>query len=100
MRRLMGDSACEIDCTFRHAEGESALRDAIYRIQAQAADAVRGGCTHVVLTDQAVHAEHAGIPMILAAAAVHTHLVRSQLRTFHSSTVCAPAPLAIHYFPL
>src|SRR3546814_8130603 len=43
MRRLMGDSACEIDCTFRHAEGESALRDAIYRIQAQAEDAVRGG---------------------------------------------------------
>src|SRR3546814_19546664 len=65
MRRLMGDSACEIDCTFRHAEGESALRAATYRIQAQAEDAVSGGCTHVVLTHPAVDAENAGLPVIL-----------------------------------
>src|SRR3546814_19518740 len=52
MRRLMGDSACEIDCTFRHAEGESAQRDAIYRIQAQAEAAGGGGGTHGVLTHQ------------------------------------------------
>src|SRR3546814_18900469 len=72
VRRLMGDSACEIDSTFRHAEGESALRDALYRIQAPAVDAVAGGCTHVVPPDQAVDAENAGIPMIPAPHPPHT----------------------------
>src|SRR3546814_11876929 len=36
--------------------------------------------------------------MILAAGAVHTHLVRSQLRTFTSLNVCAAECLDIHYF--
>src|SRR5579863_8274105 len=101
MRAYMGETAVEIDCTFA-AEGEEnadgALRDAIRRIQHEAEDAVRGGCTHVTLSDAAMSAERAAIPMILATGAVHSHLVRQQLRTFTSLNVRSGECLDVHYF--
>jgi glutamate synthase (NADPH) large chain len=98
MRAYMGDTAAEIDATFDVAGGESALRDGIGRIQREAEDAVRGGCTHVVLSDQAVGPGRAAIPMILATGAVHSHLVRQQLRTFTSLNVRSGECLDVHYF--
>ena len=98
MRAYMGDTAVEIDCTFDAAGGESALRDALARIRQEAEDAVRGGCTHVVLSDAGVSAERAAIPMILATGAVHSHLVRQQLRTFTSLNVRSGECLDVHYF--
>ena len=52
------------------------------RIRQEAEDAVRGGAQHLVLSDEGYGAERAAIPMILATGAVHSHLVRQQLRTF------------------
>ncbi|MGE4221282.1 MAG: glutamate synthase large subunit, partial [Alphaproteobacteria bacterium] len=98
MRRHMGEAVVEIDATFPADGGPGALRDAIYRIQAEAEDGVRGGCTHVVLTDEGVSAERAGIPMILAAGAVHTHLVRQQLRTFTSLNLRSAECMDVQYF--
>jgi glutamate synthase (NADPH/NADH) large chain len=71
----MGETALVVDCTFDPAGGDNALREALQRIQRQAEDAVRGGREHVILSDKAVSAERAPIPMILATGAVHTHLV-------------------------
>ena len=98
MRAYMGATAAEIDCSFDPDGGDFALSDAIKRIQRQAEDAVRGGCTHVILSDEATSAEKAPIPMILATGAVHTHLVRQQLRTFTSLNVRAGECLDVHYF--
>jgi glutamate synthase (NADPH) large chain len=98
MRAYMGETAVEIDCTFDAAGAEGALRDALRRIQQEAEDAVRGGCTHVVLTDERVAAARAAIPMILATGAVHSHLVRQQLRTFTSLNVRSGECLDVHYF--
>ncbi|MGE0715303.1 MAG: glutamate synthase large subunit [Alphaproteobacteria bacterium] len=98
MRAHMGDSAVDIDCTFDVAGGEHALRDAVARIRQEAEDAVRGGCAHVVLTDRATGPMRAAIPMILAAGAVHSYLVRQQLRTFISMNVCSAECLDVHYF--
>ena len=98
LRRYMGDTAVEIDCTFRPADGEHALRDAIYRVQTRAEDAVREGCTHLILHDCDTDAECAPVPMILATAAVHTHLVQSQLRTFTSLNVRSAECFDVHYF--
>ncbi|WP_142850556.1 glutamate synthase large subunit [Telmatospirillum sp. J64-1] len=98
MRRYMGDTAAEIDSTFDPNGGDTALRDAISRIQREAEDAVRGGCTHVILSDKAVSATRAPIPMILATAAVHTHLVRQQLRTFTSLNVRSGECMDTQYF--
>src|SRR6185312_12033101 len=98
MRDYMGATAVEIDCTLPSAGGEGALREAIRRIQHEAEDAVRGGCTHVILSDAAVSAERAALPMILATGAVHSHLVRQQLRTFTSLNVRSGECLDVHYF--
>jgi glutamate synthase (NADPH/NADH) large chain len=98
MRRYMGDTAVEVDCTFPVDGGPAALRDAIKRIQREAEDAVRGGCVHVVLHDKNAGPKRAPIPMILAAGGVHTHLVRQQLRTFTSLNVRSGECLDIHYF--
>ena len=50
--RYMGATACEMDCTFdrRAATARPARRAA--RIRREAEEAVRGGCAHVVLTDE------------------------------------------------
>lgn len=98
MRDYMGETAAVVDCTFDVNGGENALRDAITYIQREAEDAVRGGCTHVILTDEKASATRAPLPMILAAGAVHTHLIRQQLRTFTSLNVRSGECLDTHYF--
>jgi glutamate synthase (NADPH/NADH) large chain len=98
MRDYMAVTAIEIDCTFDAAGDAAALREAIRRVTGEAEDAVRGGCTHVVLSDEAMSAERAAIPMILATGAVHSHLVRQQLRTFTSLNVRSGECLDVHYF--
>ena len=92
MRAYMGASAVEIDCTYDIPKpgtkaGDNALRDAIARVRREAEDAVRGGAVHVILTDEKSGPSRASIPMILATGAVHTHLLRQQLRTFTSLNV-------------
>ncbi|MCW5729793.1 MAG: glutamate synthase large subunit [Alphaproteobacteria bacterium] len=98
LRARMGKSAREIDCCFDPAGGPNALKDAIQRIRREAEDAVREGCTHLILTDEHVGAERAGIPMILAAGGVHSHLVRVGLRTFTSLNVRSAECLDVHHF--
>ena len=59
---------------------------------------MRGGCVHVILSDKAADDTRAGIPMILATGAVHTYLLRQQLRTFTSLNVRSAECLDVHYF--
>ncbi|MFD1626546.1 glutamate synthase large subunit [Azospirillum griseum] len=98
MRAYMGDTLAQIDATFPVDGGPDALRDALRRIRLEAEDAVRGGASHVVLTDEAMGADRAAIPAILATAAVHTHLIRSNLRTFTSLNVRSAECLDVHFF--
>jgi glutamate synthase (NADPH/NADH) large chain len=98
MRDYMGETAAEIDCTFPTDGSPQALETALNRIRQEAEDAVRGGCTHVILSDRATSPERVGMPMILATGAVHSHLVRQQLRTFTSINVRCGECLDVHYF--
>jgi len=98
MRAYMGDTAAEIDCTFGAEGGDGALKDAIARVCREAEDAVRGGATHVILTDERMGRDRAAIPMILATGAVHTHLIAQHLRTFTSLNVRSAECLDVHYF--
>ncbi len=98
LRKYMGDTAYEIDCTFEAGGAHDALRKALDRVRREAEDAVRGGHTHVLLTDEAMSRERAAIPMILATAAVHTHLVQQHLRTFTSLNVRSAECIDVHYF--
>ncbi|MDA8251139.1 MAG: glutamate synthase large subunit, partial [Rhodospirillales bacterium] len=98
MRATMGAAAIVVDCTFPAHEREAGLRAAIERIRREAEEGVRAGCTHVILTDEDMGPERAAIPMILATGAVHTHLVRSSLRTFTSLNVRSAECMDVHYF--
>ena len=97
MRHYIGETAAEIDCTFDPKAGSGTVRAALDRIRAEADDAVRGGCTHLILSDRAVGPDRAPLPMILATGAVHTHLVQQDLRTFTSINVRAGECLDVHY---
>jgi glutamate synthase (NADPH/NADH) large chain len=92
-----GPQAAEIDCTFDIADGAEGLKAAITRIRNQAEAAVREGKSQLFLTDEAQSERRAAVTMILAAAGVHTHLVRKGLRTFASINVRSAECLDTHY---
>ncbi|MCQ9155266.1 glutamate synthase large subunit [Acidomonas methanolica] len=96
LRSFCGKDGRTIDCTFPAAEGEAGLRDGIARIRREAEEMVRGGCMHLFLTDEGQSADRAAIPMILATAAVHIHLVRQSLRTFTSLNVRSADAMDVH----
>jgi len=96
--RYVGKKAAEIDCSFENDGSDTAFTDALERIQAEAEEAVRSGCEHVMLTDRNVSESHIPMPMILATGAVHSHLVRQQLRTFTSVNVASGECLDVHHF--
>ncbi len=96
LREFLGQTACTIDCTFPARDGEAGLRAALDRIRGEAEEGVRAGCMHVFLTDEHQSGERAYIPMILATGAVHTHLVRTSLRTFTSLNVRTAECLDVH----
>jgi len=92
-----GDRIVELDCTFPIDGGPTVLRRELERLRREAEDAVRGGCENLVLTDRRIGADRAPMPMILATGAVHSHLVRQQLRSFSSITVRSGECLDVHY---
>ena len=98
MREFMGANACVIDCTVPVAAGHIDLRAGTERIRREAEEAVRAGCTHVIATDEHAGPDRAAIPMILATAAIHTHLVRQSLRTFTSLNVRVAECVDVHAF--
>jgi glutamate synthase (ferredoxin) len=68
----------EVDCTFAVAGG--ALETRVDEIAREAEAAVAAGAGLVVLTDAAVSADRAGVPMALAVGGVHQRLIGSGLR--------------------
>ena len=101
LQSVLGDGLTEIDCTFpvEDANGDGlALKKAIDRIRAEAVDAVAAGREHIVLTDEHQDDARVAIPMILAAGAVHAHLVAEGLRSFCSITVRAAECMDTHYY--
>jgi len=93
-----GAQAAAIDCTYPVAGGPEQLRAAIARIRLEAERAVREGRTELFLTDEGVGPERMAIQMIIATAAVHTHLVRKGLRSYASINVRSAECLDTHYF--
>jgi glutamate synthase (NADPH) large chain len=98
LKGAFGKLAAEIDCTYDIASGQEGLRAAIVRIREEAVEAVRSGKSELFLTDENVGTQRVSIAMILAAAAVHTHLVRNGLRSYSSINVRSAECLDTHYF--
>ncbi|SNS98712.1 glutamate synthase (NADPH) large subunit [Sphingomonas laterariae] len=98
LQRHFGRHAAEIDCTYAADGGPDALRHAIVAVRAEAEKAVREGKTELFLTDENIGPDRVGIAMVLAAAAVHTHLVRKGLRSYASINVRSAECLDTHYY--
>ncbi|MET0307824.1 MAG: glutamate synthase large subunit [Sphingomonas sp.] len=98
LRAHFGSQHAEIDCTFPAAEGPEGLRQAIKRVRYEAEQAVRAGCTELFLTDEHLGPDKVAIAGVLAAAAVHTHLVRRGLRSYASVNVRTAECLDTHYY--
>src|SRR5690606_8200186 len=91
-----------IDCTMPAPEdgarpGET-LRAALDRVKAEAEEAALRGCGQVVLTDEGSGPDRVAMPMILAVAGVHSHLVAAGLRSYVSIIVRSAECLDTHYF--
>jgi len=98
LQAYFGPSAALIDCTYPVGGGPEQLRAAIATIRLEAERAVREGKTELFLTDEGIGPERMGIQMVIAAAAVHTHLVRKGLRSYASVNVRSAECLDTHYF--
>jgi glutamate synthase (ferredoxin) len=69
-----------LEARYRVADGARGLEIALEGLADEAALAAREGYTVIVLSDRAVDAELAPIPMLMAVGAVHHHLIRAGLR--------------------
>ncbi|MBW8841296.1 MAG: glutamate synthase large subunit, partial [Sphingomonadales bacterium] len=98
LKAHFGSQTAEIDCTFPAGGGPDALRTAIQRIRNQAEQAVREGKSEIFLSDRAIGPDKVAIAGVLAAAAVHTHLVRRGLRSYCSVNIETAECLDTHYY--
>ena len=98
LRTAFAGICAEIDCTYPSDGGPEQLRGVIARVRREAEQAVREGKTELFLTDENIGETRVGMAMILATAAVHTHLVRKGLRTFASVNVRSAECLDTHHY--
>ena len=87
----------EIDCTYKLNEETNFLNE-IQRICSEAEQAVRSGSQHLIITDNNINKDRIALPMILATSAVHSYLIKNNLRTFTSLNVSSKECLDVHYF--
>lgn len=87
-----------LDAVFPVSDGPSGLRPAVRRLCEEAERAVREGASLLLLSDRAVDAERAPIPMLLAVGAVHHHLIRCGLRLRASVIAESGEPREEHHF--
>src|SRR5215204_1058636 len=85
--------------TYFRADGKNgSLKRGLDRLCRYATDAVEDGFEVLILSDRAIDSEHAPIPSLLAAAAVHHHLIRKGLRGQVGLVVEAGDVWEVHHF--
>ena len=70
-----------IDITYEKSEGTAGLAKRLDKICEEASNAIKDGCSLVVLTDRNISAQRVPVSTLLATGAVHHHLVTNQERT-------------------
>lgn len=83
---------------FRADEKPGSLEKGLQRLCRYAVDAVEDGFEVIILSDRAIDSEHAAIPSLLAASAVHHHLIRKGYRGQVGLIVEAGDVWEVHHF--
>jgi len=91
-------AARTIDITWPVAEGPAGMTDAIERICRQAREAIAENVNIVILSDRRIGPKHVAIPSLLAAAAVHHHLVLEGTRLRIGIILESGEPREVHHF--
>ncbi|MBW8686097.1 glutamate synthase large subunit [Chitinophaga rhizophila] len=85
--------------TYFRADGKpGSMEKGLQRLCRYAVDAVEDGFEVIILSDRAIDSEHAAIPSILAASAVHHHLIRKGYRGQVGLIVEAGDVWEVHHF--
>lgn len=87
-----------IDITYGVQEGAAGMPGAIERLCERAEAAVAGGYNIIILSDRQIGSDRIAIPVLLATAAVHHHLIRKGLRTSVGLVVESGEPREVHHF--
>ena len=95
-----GLRSATLPCLFDPASGGAGLGEAVERLCRLASRHVAEGHTILVLSDRAVTASLAPVPILLATAAVHSHLVREGTRTRCGIVVESGEPREVMHFAL
>jgi glutamate synthase (NADPH/NADH) large chain/glutamate synthase (ferredoxin) len=86
-----------LDITWPIADGADGMRKALAKVQDDAHDAVADGVSVLILSDRQVGPKRAGIPSLLAIAAVHEHLVREGTRLRTGLVLESGEPREVHH---
>jgi glutamate synthase domain-containing protein 2/glutamate synthase domain-containing protein 1/glutamate synthase domain-containing protein 3 len=91
-------AARTIDITWPVAEGPEGMTEAIERICRQAREAIAERVNIIILSDRQLSPRRAPIPSLLAAAAVHHHLVLEGTRLRIGIILESGEPREVHHF--
>ena len=86
------------DITFPAEHGADGMGWALDELCERAEEEVRTGCNIIILSDRKAGADRIAIPVLLATAAVHHHLIRNGLRTSVGMVVETGEPREVHHF--
>ncbi|WEX10355.1 glutamate synthase large subunit [Chelativorans sp. AA-79] len=87
-----------LDVTYSTLEGAAGMTGALDRLCERAEAAVAGGYNIIILSDRQIGPDRIAIPILLATAAVHHHLIRKGLRTSAGLVVESGEPREVHQF--
>ncbi|UUP16885.1 glutamate synthase large subunit [Nitratireductor thuwali] len=87
-----------LDVTYSVVEAAAGMAGALDRLCDRAEAAVAGGYNIIILSDRQMGPDRIAIPMLLATAAVHHHLIRKGLRTAVGLVVESGEPREVHHF--
>jgi glutamate synthase (NADPH/NADH) large chain len=86
------------DITYPAEHGIDGMGWAIDALCERAEEEVRNGCNIIILSDRKMSADRIPIPVLLACAAVHHHLIRNGLRTSVGLVLETGEPREVHHF--
>ena len=95
---LPGFRSVTLPILYNPAQDGGGMEEALERLFADAAEAVRGGANILILSDRGVDERHAPIPALLAVSGLHQYLVRECLRTRTSLVLESGEPREVHHF--
>jgi len=91
--------AATLDMTWDAEQGPEGLEARLKELCAEAENAIANGHENIlILSDRAMNASRVAIPALLATAAVHHHLIRTNLRTLAGLIVETGEAREIHHF--